>query len=220
MKRRGESRSPGSGLRARRHWQHRALRSRCREIKWRLTSSCPKSLDTIHGGSEMSLRRSAKRPTTSSRSRLSRPAKSCRACRCSTRAERHRRDGAHRVLLLCRQGSDLRVRLRDSVGPNTRINRLEHDRRREELITSSTRSTITSLLAGNTSCQMGGWFRKEMNSVEDLPGLNIPHRWLCRRGSSKLGLVPQQTAAATSIRRWKKAPSTQPSGSVPMTTRS
>ena len=36
----------------------------------------------------------------------------------------------------------------------------------------------------------------------------------------KLGLSRSRSPAATSIRRWRRAPSTPPSGSVPMTTRS
>src|SRR6202050_1003355 len=32
---------------------------------------------------------------------------------------------------------------------------------------------VTSLLAGNTGCQMGGWFRKEINTVNDLQGLKF-----------------------------------------------
>ena len=30
-----------------------------------------------------------------------------------------------------------------------------------------------SFLAGNTGCQMGGWFRKEINTVDDLKGLKM-----------------------------------------------
>ena len=56
------------------------------ELKWRMTSSFPKSLDTIYGARrECSPRRSPRRPTAISRSRSSRPAKSSRACRPPTR---------------------------------------------------------------------------------------------------------------------------------------
>ena len=37
-----------------------------------------------------------------------------------------------------------------------------------------------ALLAGNTGTQMGGWFRKEIKTVEDFKGLKIPHRRLGR----------------------------------------
>ena len=51
------------------------------ELKWRLTSSFPKSLDTIFGAADMFSKASPRRPTASSRSRSSPPARSCPACR-------------------------------------------------------------------------------------------------------------------------------------------
>ena len=32
---------------------------------------------------------------------------------------------------------------------------------------------VIGLLAGNTGCQMGGWFRKEIKTVDDLKGLKM-----------------------------------------------
>src|SRR6476469_3638843 len=53
------------------------------EIKWRLTTSFPKSLDTLHGGAAV--------------------------FGCRRGAERHGRAVLHRVVLLYRQGHDVRV---------------------------------------------------------------------------------------------------------------
>ena len=53
---------------------------------------------------------------------------------------------------------------------------------------------VTSLLAGNTSCQMGGWFRKEINTVDDLKGLKFRIGGFAGRVMQKLGCVPQQLA--------------------------
>ncbi|MGY4417839.1 TRAP-type mannitol/chloroaromatic compound transport system substrate-binding protein [Bradyrhizobium sp. JR6.1] len=53
---------------------------------------------------------------------------------------------------------------------------------------------VTSLLAGNTGCQMGGWFRKEINSVDDLKGLKFRIGGFAGRVMQKLGAVPQQLA--------------------------
>src|SRR3954469_9428242 len=52
-----------------------------------------------------------------------------------------------------------------------------------------------SLLAGNTGCQMGGWFRKEINTVDDLKGLKMRIGGFPGRVLQKLGAVPQQIAA-------------------------
>jgi TRAP-type mannitol/chloroaromatic compound transport system substrate-binding protein len=53
---------------------------------------------------------------------------------------------------------------------------------------------VTSLLAGNTTCQMGGWFRKEIKTVDDLKGLKFRIGGFAGRVMQKLGCVPQQLA--------------------------
>ena len=51
---------------------------------------------------------------------------------------------------------------------------------------------IVSFVCGNTGTQMGGWFRKEVKSVEDLNGLKMRVGGMAGRMLQKLGLVPQQ----------------------------
>jgi TRAP-type mannitol/chloroaromatic compound transport system substrate-binding protein len=53
----------------------------------------------------------------------------------------------------------------------------------------------SSLPCGNTGCQMGGWFRKEIKGVEDLNGLKMRVGGFAGRILQKLGVVPQQIAA-------------------------
>ncbi|WAP68040.1 TRAP transporter substrate-binding protein [Jiella pelagia] len=48
--------------------------------------------------------------------------------------------------------------------------------------------------AGNTGVQMGGWYRKEINTLEDLKGLKLRIAGLAGQIMSKLGVVPQQIA--------------------------
>ena len=47
---------------------------------------------------------------------------------------------------------------------------------------------------GNTGVQMGGWFRKEINTVEDLNGLKMRIGGMGGKIIAKLGVVPQQIA--------------------------
>ncbi len=49
-------------------------------------------------------------------------------------------------------------------------------------------------VSGNTGAQMGGWFRKEINSVDDLKGLKFRCGGPAGQVLSKLGVVPQQIA--------------------------
>jgi TRAP-type mannitol/chloroaromatic compound transport system substrate-binding protein len=48
--------------------------------------------------------------------------------------------------------------------------------------------------AGNTGAQMGGWFRRELKSVEDLKGLKFRIGGFAGTIVSRLGVVPQQLA--------------------------
>ena len=51
-----------------------------------------------------------------------------------------------------------------------------------------------ALVAGNTGCQMGGWFRKEIKEVSDFQGLKFRIGGFAGKTIEKLGGVPQQIA--------------------------
>jgi TRAP-type mannitol/chloroaromatic compound transport system substrate-binding protein len=54
---------------------------------------------------------------------------------------------------------------------------------------------VKSFACGNVCAQMGGWFRKEIKSVEDLAGLKFRIGGLAGQVVQKLGVVPQQIPA-------------------------
>ncbi|MGL4489291.1 MAG: TRAP transporter substrate-binding protein [Rhizobiaceae bacterium] len=51
---------------------------------------------------------------------------------------------------------------------------------------------LYSLPCGNTGAQMGGWFRKEINSLADLNGVKMRIGGMAGKIISKVGVVPQQ----------------------------
>src|SRR5208337_5137560 len=53
---------------------------------------------------------------------------------------------------------------------------------------------VHSLVGGNTGAQMGGWFRKEIKTVDDLKGLKFRIGGWAGKTLQKLGVVPQQIA--------------------------
>ncbi len=53
---------------------------------------------------------------------------------------------------------------------------------------------MTCLVGGNTGAQMGGWFRKEIKTVDDLKGLKFRVGGWAGKTLQKLGVVPQQLA--------------------------
>ncbi len=55
---------------------------------------------------------------------------------------------------------------------------------------------IYPIPCGNTGTQMGGWFRKEIKSIEDLKGLKFRIGGLAGQVLTKLGVVPQQIPPA------------------------
>lgn len=53
---------------------------------------------------------------------------------------------------------------------------------------------MRNILCGNTGVQMGGWYRREINTLEDVRGLRIRIPGLGGRVWAALGAVPQQIA--------------------------
>ncbi|WP_151446849.1 TRAP transporter substrate-binding protein [Lacisediminimonas profundi] len=53
---------------------------------------------------------------------------------------------------------------------------------------------IVNFMGGNTGTQMGGWYRKEIKTVNDLKGLKMRIAGMAGRVMSKMGVVPQQVA--------------------------
>jgi TRAP-type mannitol/chloroaromatic compound transport system substrate-binding protein len=83
-----------------------------------------------------------------------------------------------------------------AFGPNQRLNQgwFMLGGGREVLNEFYQKYNQIALLAGNTGCQMGGWYRKEINSVDDLRGLKLRIGGFPGRVLQKLGAVPQQIA--------------------------
>ena len=53
---------------------------------------------------------------------------------------------------------------------------------------------IHTMQAGNTGAQMGGWYRKEINTLADLKGLKMRIPGIAGQVMARLGAVPQQIA--------------------------
>ena len=53
---------------------------------------------------------------------------------------------------------------------------------------------LVGFLGGNTGTQMGGWFRKEVTSLDDFKGLKFRIGGIAGQVVAKLGVVPQQIA--------------------------
>ena len=198
MKRRQFLKTAGVGVGRDRESRRRPSRSRCRTLKWRMTTSWPKSLDTLFGGAELMARPSPKRPTANSRFRRSPAAKSFPAYRSLDAVQNGTVECGHTASYYY-FGKDPTFAFGTSVafGPNQRLNQGWYTLGggREVLNEFYKNYNVISLLAGNTGCQMGGWFRKEINTVDDLKGIKMRIGGFPGRVLQKLGAVPQQIAA-------------------------
>ncbi len=81
-------------------------------------------------------------------------------------------------------------------GPNARINQAWWTQGGGETVLDEfyKKYNAKALLAGNTGCQMGGWYRKEINTIDDLKGLKMRIGGWAGKVLQKLGGVPQQIA--------------------------
>jgi len=73
---------------------------------------------------------------------------------------------------------------------------------------------IINFPGGNTGAQMGGWYRKEIKTVADIKGLKMRIGGFAGRVLESMGGVPQTSLVARSTRLWKKARSMLLSGLV------
>ncbi len=55
---------------------------------------------------------------------------------------------------------------------------------------------LYALPAGNTGAQMGGWYRKEIKTIDDLKGLKMRIAGLAGEIMTKVGVTPQQIAGS------------------------
>ncbi len=62
------------------------------------------------------------------------------------------------------------------------------------------KSDIYNIPCGNTGAQMGGWFKQEIKSVEDLKGLKLRVGGFAGKVLSKLGALPQQIPGGETYR--------------------
>ena len=167
------------------------------EIKWRLTSSFPKSLDTIYGGAEVFSK--AVSEATDGKFQIQ-----CFAAGeivPALQAVDAVQNGSVELAHTCPYyfiGKDPTWALGTAVpfGPNSRQQNawMMHGGGLQLLNEFYAKYNIVGLMGGNTGVQMGGWFRKEIKTPADLNGLKFRMGGFAGMVLSKLGAVPQMIA--------------------------
>ena len=193
------------------------------EVKWRLTASWPKSLDTLYGGCEYFCKRVAE--ITDNRFQIQSfaageivPGLQVLDAVSNGTVEM----GNTALYYYWGKNPAFTFGTALPFGLNTRqqISWLLWGGGQDMLNDLLKEYNCWGIPTGSTGAQMGGWFRKEIKTTEDLKGLKF------RVGDSPAPSSPRSAARrsrsrrAISIRRSRRAPSTPPNGSAPMTTRS
>jgi TRAP-type mannitol/chloroaromatic compound transport system substrate-binding protein len=167
------------------------------ELKWRMTTSWPKSLDTLHGGAEIMAKMVGEVTDNKFQIQTFAAGEIVPGLQVLDAVQNATVEIGHTASYYY-FGKDPTFTFGSSVpfGPNQRLNQAWYmlGGGKEILNEFYKNYNVVSLLAGNTGCQMGGWFRKEINSVEDLQGLKFRIGGFAGRVLQKLGAVPQQIA--------------------------
>jgi len=198
MKRREFLKAAGVGLAASTAVAAPAIAQSMPELKWRLTTSFPKSLDTLHGAADVFAK--AVREATDNKFQIQTfaageivpPFQAADAVQ----------NGTVEMCVTASYyflGKDMTFALPCSApfGPNARMqNAWEyHHDGIAQMNEFYKKYNIHALPCGNTGAQMGGWFRKEIKTVDDLKGLKFRIGGFAGRVLGKLGVVAQQIPA-------------------------
>jgi TRAP-type mannitol/chloroaromatic compound transport system substrate-binding protein len=166
-------------------------------LKWRLTSSFPKSLDTIYGASEYFARQVAEMTDNKFQIQTFAAGELVPGLQALDAAANGTVEIAQTATYYY-VGKDPTFAIFTSVpfGLNTRQQNswLCQGGGNEIANKFFEKYNVYGLLAGNTGTQMGGWFRKEIKTVDDLSGLKMRIGGIAGQVFARLGVVTQQIA--------------------------
>jgi TRAP-type mannitol/chloroaromatic compound transport system substrate-binding protein len=167
------------------------------EVKWRMPASWPKSLDTLYGACEQMAKQVSEMTDGKFQIQVFAAGEIVPGLAIVDAVQNGTVEIGHTASYYY-FGKDPTFAFGTSVafGPDARLNQGWYTLGggKEVLDEFYKKYNIVSMLAGNTGCQMGGWFRKPINSVDDLKGLKMRIGGFPGRVLQKLGAVPQQIA--------------------------
>src|SRR6201989_856793 len=167
------------------------------ELKWRLTASWPKSLDTLYGGAEVFAKSVAEATDNKFQMQVFAAGEIVPGLQVLDAVQNATVEIGHTASYYY-FGKDPTFTFGTSLafGPNMRLNQGWYiNGGGKQLLDEFYKNyNVISLLAGNTGCQMGGWFRKEIKTVADLSGLKFRIGGFAGKVVQKLCVVPQQLA--------------------------
>ena len=199
MKRREFLTATGTGLAATTTVAMPAIAQSSPDIRWRLTSSFPKSLDVTYGGAEVFSKMVADLTDNKFRIQVFAGGEIVPGLQALDAVSNGTVEMCHTVSYYY-VGKDPTFAIASAVpfGLNARQQHawLYQGGGNEAFNDFYKKYNVYGLPLGNTGAQMGGWFRKEIKSVSDLSGLKFRIAGITGQVLQKLGVVPQQLAGA------------------------
>ncbi|MGQ3281998.1 TRAP transporter substrate-binding protein [Bosea sp. (in: a-proteobacteria)] len=167
-------------------------------IQWRITASWPKSLDTLYGAVELLSRRVAEISDNKFKIQVFAAGEIVPGLQALDAVQSGTVECCHTSPFYY-YGKDPAFAFGTDIpfGMNVRMrNAWMYHGGGLELMNEFHKSyNVMFIPAGNTNAQMGGWFRKEIKTLDDLKGLKFRIGGIAGLIMSKLGVVPQQIAA-------------------------
>ena len=167
------------------------------QITWRLTSSFPKSLDTIYGAAETMAKFVNEATDGNFQIQVFAAGEIVPGLQAADAAAAGTVELAHTASYYY-WGKDAAYAFGTSIpfGLNYRQQNawFYHGGGNQLMNEFYATQNIYGMLCGNTGAQMGGWYRKEINTLADLQGLKMRIGGMGGKIIEKLGVVPQQIA--------------------------
>jgi TRAP-type mannitol/chloroaromatic compound transport system substrate-binding protein len=167
------------------------------ELKWRLTSSFPKSLDTIYGAAEVFSKAVAEATDNKFQIQVFAAGEIVPGLSAADAVQTGTVEMCHTASYYY-FGKDPTFAFGTAVpfGLNTRMQNswMFFGGAMDLMNDFYKKFNIYASPAGNTGAQMGGWFRKEIKDVGDLNGLKMRIGGFAGTVMQRLGAVPQQIA--------------------------
>jgi TRAP-type mannitol/chloroaromatic compound transport system substrate-binding protein len=167
------------------------------ELKWRLTSSFPKSLDTIYGAAEVFSKAVAEATDNKFQIQVFAAGEIVPGLSAADAVQTGTVEMCHTASYYY-FGKDPTFAFGTAVpfGFNTRMQNswMFFGGAMDLMNDFYKKFNIYAIPAGNTGAQMGGWFRKEIKDVGDLNGLKMRIGGFAGTVMQRLGAVPQQIA--------------------------